>query len=93
MAASSLGHNKTIPLTSQVGGHAGVQTSEDGALLVKPALQLERQFYEAIKSDPESPFSGLKPFIPQFFGVLKLEGQVDESNQLKEVPGVDKDEW
>ncbi|KAI6156346.1 hypothetical protein EDD17DRAFT_1626671, partial [Pisolithus thermaeus] len=28
----------TAPLSSQVGGHAGVQTTEDGSLLLKPAL-------------------------------------------------------
>ncbi|KAF9055075.1 SAICAR synthase-like protein [Hymenopellis radicata] len=42
----------TIPLASQVGGHAGVLTSEDGSLLIKPALPLEHKFYQYLTSDP-----------------------------------------
>lgn len=67
----------TIPLKSQVGGHAGVLTTEDGSLLIKPALPLELKFYQSLQSD--SGFAPLRPFIPTFYGILKLEGKVDES--------------
>ncbi|KAI6110867.1 SAICAR synthase-like protein [Pisolithus croceorrhizus] len=72
----------TVPLSSQVGGHAGVQTTEDGSLLLKPALPRELEFYQLIR-DGVSPdvdaatatASGLKPllpWIPKFLGVLSL---------------------
>ncbi|KAI6109109.1 SAICAR synthase-like protein [Pisolithus croceorrhizus] len=72
----------TAPLSSQVGGHAGVQTTEDGSLLLKPALPRELEFYQLIR-DGVSPdvdaatatASGLKPllpWIPKFLGVLSL---------------------
>lgn len=65
----------TVPLTSQVGGHAGVLTSEDGSLLIKPALPLELHFYQTLLSEPN--FAPLVPFLPKFYGTLKLEGQVE----------------
>ena len=65
----------TIPLASQVGGHSGVQTSEDGSLIFKPAVPLELQFYQSALSNPV--LAPLVPFIPKFYGTLKLEGQVD----------------
>ncbi|KAK0210148.1 SAICAR synthase-like protein [Desarmillaria ectypa] len=69
----------TIPLTSQVGGHAGVLTSEDGSLLIKPALLLEHQFYQTLNTNPA--FDTLRPFIPKFLGTLKLQGEIDEANR------------
>ncbi|KAI6110866.1 hypothetical protein EDD16DRAFT_1710543 [Pisolithus croceorrhizus] len=36
----------TALLSSQVGGYSGVQTTEDGALLFKPALPRELEFYQ-----------------------------------------------
>jgi hypothetical protein len=66
--------SSTVPLTSQVGGHAGVLTSEDGSLLIKPALPLERHFYQTLLSEPN--FAPLLPFVPRFYGTLKLEGKV-----------------
>ncbi|KAI0628820.1 hypothetical protein C8Q77DRAFT_341606 [Trametes polyzona] len=72
------------PLESQVGGHPGVLESEDGSLLIKPALQKEVDFYHALSTDPG--FSPLRPFVPKFYGTLRLEGQVDESAPAPE-PG------
>ncbi|KAK0185980.1 SAICAR synthase-like protein [Armillaria mellea] len=69
----------TIPLASQVGGHAGVLTSEDGSLLIKPALPLEHQFYQTLNTNPA--FEPLRPFVPKFIGTLKLQGEIDETNQ------------
>ncbi|KAK0474004.1 SAICAR synthase-like protein [Armillaria novae-zelandiae] len=90
-----------IPLASQVGGHAGVLTSEDGSLLIKPALPLEHQFYQILNSNPA--FEPLRPFVPKFIGTLKLQGELDETNQglepgsgiaVKALPeGHQKDEW
>lgn len=81
----------TIPLASQVGGHSGVQTTEDGSLIIKPALALEHEFYQSLTTNDS--FQALRPFIPKFYGTLKLEGQVDESTEggVKEVPGGQKD--
>ncbi|KAI6142227.1 hypothetical protein BKA82DRAFT_1007807 [Pisolithus tinctorius] len=72
----------TAPLSSQVGGHAGVQTTEDGSLLLKPALSRELAFYQLVRdgisSDiggPTAAASGLKPllpWIPKFLGVLSI---------------------
>ncbi|KAI0781528.1 SAICAR synthase-like protein [Trametes elegans] len=68
-------HN--VPLESQVGGHPGVLTSEDGSLLIKPALPREVAFYQSVAADPA--FAPLRPFVPRFYGTLRLEGKVDES--------------
>ncbi|KAL7282892.1 hypothetical protein ACG7TL_002307 [Trametes sanguinea] len=92
----------TIPLASQVGGHPGVRTSEDGSLLIKPALPREVAFYQALMSDPA--LAELRPYVPRFYGTLRLEGKVDESapgpeqgGQLKVVEAAvaeeEKDEW
>jgi hypothetical protein len=65
---------QTIPLGSQVGGHQGVLTSEDGSLLFKPALPLELKFYEELNLNDS--FKGIRPLLPKFYGTLKLEGLV-----------------
>jgi hypothetical protein len=65
----------TVPLASQVGGHHGVHATEDGSLVIKPALPLELQFYQSSLSNRD--FIPLQPFIPQFYGTLRLEGKVD----------------
>ncbi|KAI0695079.1 SAICAR synthase-like protein [Cerioporus squamosus] len=73
---------KTVPLTSQVGGHAGVMTSEDGSLLIKPALAAEVAFYQSVAGDPG--FAPLRPYVPKFYGTLRLEGKLDESQPQAE---------
>lgn len=80
MEESSVGTVHT--LTSQVGGHAGVLTTEDGSLLIKPALPVELEFYQKLDTDPI--FEHLLPFLPKFLGTLKLEGQVDKSKPAVE---------
>ena len=52
-------------------------TTEDGSLIIKPALPLELEFYEKYSSHPS--FKPLRPFLPKFFGTLKLEGTLDET--------------
>ena len=64
-----------VALASQVGGHAGVETTEDGSLIIKPVLHRELQFYQSLQQDPT--LAALLPFTPKFLGTLKLEGTVD----------------
>ena len=67
-----------VPLTSQVGGHAGVTTSEDGSLLYKPALAHEVTFYESLASDPV--LAPLTSYIPKFYGVLEYQGKLEDGD-------------
>jgi 1D-myo-inositol-tetrakisphosphate 5-kinase/inositol-polyphosphate multikinase len=71
-------------------------TTEDGSLLIKPALKQELAFYQRIQSDPAEAFIALKKYTPKFLGTLTLEGEaagsVDEGTlQIKPV-GERKDE-
>lgn len=68
----------TAPLVQQVGGHAGVHVTEDESLLLKPALPREIAFYQLVRDviDPSSGLHILKPWIPEFFGLLSLEGKL-----------------
>ncbi|TDL18525.1 SAICAR synthase-like protein [Rickenella mellea] len=70
-----------VPLTSQVGGHAGVMATEDGSLIIKPCLPRERDFYQLIASD-DPRVRHLQPHVPNFYGTLKLEGKVDEQGNF-----------
>ena len=89
--------SRQVPLTSQVGGHAGVMTSEDGSLLIKPAHPVEVGFYQHVGSEPG--FAALRRHIPKFYGTLKLEGTVDPNSvpggevKLVEVKVQDKDRF
>ena len=64
------------PLESQVGGHAGALTTENGSLMIKPAVPTELAFYERLQLD--SNLEDLRAFTPTFLGTLKLMGKVDE---------------
>ncbi|CCM04564.1 uncharacterized protein FIBRA_06745 [Fibroporia radiculosa] len=64
----------TTRLACQVGGHPGLMITQDGSLLIKPALPKEVAFYQAIASDPG--LSLLRPFVSDFYGILRLEGQL-----------------
>lgn len=81
---------KTPPVP-QVGGHAGVSTSEDGSLLIKPALAHEVDFYQHLNSEPS--LAALRPYIPKFYGTLRLEGKVEGGNleTLRRAPKEGKD--
>lgn len=70
----------SIPLASQVGGHAGVRSSADGAQIIKPCLQAERDFYETVVSKDIQGFKLLAKHVPKFFGV---EPATDESGKDK----------
>ena len=67
-------------LASQVGGHAGVMTTEDGSLLIKPALKRELEFYQRLQSDADEAVATLRKFTPKFLGTLTLEGEAKEGS-------------
>lgn len=69
------------PLKSQVGGHAGVLTTEDGSLIIKPALPLELQFYQTVQQSEK--LEHLSMFLPSFIGTLTLEGEIDEKKSAE----------
>ena len=48
--------------------------SEDGSLLFKTATPVERDFYQLVFADDR--FAALRPFLPQFYGTLKLHGRL-----------------
>ncbi|KAH9062749.1 hypothetical protein EDB87DRAFT_1558951 [Lactarius vividus] len=79
-------------LTSQVGGHKGIQTSDDGALLIKPALPHELQFYQDSLTNPA--LASLRQWIPTYLGTLRLEGQrtADGLANVEGIPEGEKDE-
>ncbi|KAG6883503.1 hypothetical protein C0993_005803 [Termitomyces sp. T159_Od127] len=64
-------------------GHAGMRTTLDGALIIKPAYPAERRFYEALVNDPY--LAPMRPFIPRFLGTLS-EHAVDAA-RLNVPPG------
>ncbi|ESK94214.1 inositol polyphosphate multikinase [Moniliophthora roreri MCA 2997] len=81
----STSSSSTIPLISQVGGHAGVQSTQDGSLIIKPALGLEHQFYQSLTtSSSDEGLGRLRPFVPKFYGTLKLEGELVPDNLVLE---------
>lgn len=49
-------------------GHAGMRTTSDGSLIIKPAFPAEHQFYETLNQGPH--LARLRPFIPKFLGTL-----------------------
>ena len=63
-----------IALASQVSGHAGVQTTANGSLIIKPVRHYELQFFQPLQ--PDSTPAVLFPFTPKSFGTLRLENTV-----------------
>lgn len=86
-----MGLDTKSPLVPQVGGHPGVSISEDGSLLIKPALAHEVEFYQHLNSEPA--FASLRSYIPKFYGTLRFEGKVEGGNleTLREAPKGGKD--
>ncbi len=75
--------------SAQVGGHPGVTTTEDGSLLIKPALHHELEFYHALQHNPA--LASLRDFTPKFLGTLNLEGKIDQDQEIHPVDSVQKD--
>ena len=80
------------PFAYQVGGHKGMQITGEGALIVKPTLPLELQFYQNILASPA--LSSLRPWVPTYLGTLRLEGQytADGIVSVEGIPEAEKDE-
>lgn len=87
MADIAINATSAHALSSQVGGHAGVLATEDGSLVIKPALARELEFYRLITEAGGEGFKLLRPYIPRFLGTLKLEGQLDASTTRVEPLG------
>ena len=92
--------NSLHSLASQVGGHPGVMTNEEGSVIVKTTSATEIEFYQTVHT--HSAFEPLRPYVPTFLGTLKLQGQIDpEKSQggaivVKEetkVEGSEKDKY
>ncbi|KAF5317936.1 hypothetical protein D9619_012175 [Psilocybe cf. subviscida] len=83
-------HTMTEPgtraLESQVGGHDGVLSTEDGSLIIKPSLARELDFYQKLQRDVS--LGALLPYTPKFLGTLQLEGSVDETQTENLVPNI-----
>jgi len=79
---ASISSLETATLSSQVGGHTGILTNESGELVIKPVLPRELAFYQQIRNDKT--FSDLLPYVPNFIGTLRLEGEVDYSKPQEE---------
>ncbi|KAI5983025.1 hypothetical protein EDD15DRAFT_2202363 [Pisolithus albus] len=83
-----IGFPPTMTMDS-VGGHAGIQTTEDGSLLLEPALSRELVFYQLVRDglSPDidaatataSALTPLLPWIPKSLGVLSLSNHLVEN--------------
>lgn len=79
--------------TQLAGHLDSISTTEDGSLIIKQASPLEQEFYsimaQARAMDPDSSdsaaneedllqkLSRLSRFVPEFYGTLRLEGEMD----------------
>lgn len=82
-------------LASQVGGHAGVMTTEDGSLLIKPATKRELEFYQVLQAAKDEALVTLRDHTPKFLGTLTLEGEATnagEGGALEIKPAADRNE-
>lgn len=77
-----------IAFDSQVGGHSGIRSSADGSVIIKPALPVEVDFYTTLSSSDA--LTHLFPFVPRFYGTLKLQGQLDEQGNITSAPQVEE---
>eukprot|EP00128_Syssomonas_multiformis_P008785 Colp12_sorted_trinity150504_noHs@2320 len=67
------------PFSHQVGGHGSLLRvqHERGDKVCKPLVNREREFYESMKDFPE-----LKPFTPNFYGVVDVLYEYGPDNEL-----------
>jgi hypothetical protein len=93
MTDDSLTPTGLRPLAFQVGGHKGIQMTEDGALLMKPVLPLELQFYQSIIADPS--LARLRQWVPTYLGTLRLEGRntAEGLRNIDDIPEYERDEY
>ena len=62
-------------------------TTEDGSLIIKPCLPLEREFYQRIVTADER-VKRLLPFVPTFYGTLTPLGKTCDEDGAE--AGVEK---
>ncbi|KAE9387854.1 SAICAR synthase-like protein [Gymnopus androsaceus JB14] len=68
----------------QVGGHPGsVSTTEDDSFIIKQSTQLEMEFYSIMAQ--ARAMAKLGRFVSQFYGTLRLEGEMDVEAMSAEV--------
>lgn len=61
---------------------------ESGSLVLKPALPREIAFYQLLSSSYKSdPIHQLKPFVPLFYGTMKIIAQTTDAGAVVPVPG------
>ncbi|ODO11211.1 hypothetical protein I350_01815 [Cryptococcus amylolentus CBS 6273] len=83
MPPPDLAISSSAPLANQVAGHDGVMSDASGSLVIKPALPREIAFYQMLTTaDREDPIYALKGFVPQSYGTLRLEGQLQPSGDV-----------
>ncbi|WVQ94821.1 hypothetical protein IAU59_001904 [Kwoniella sp. CBS 9459] len=81
------------PLANQVAGHDGVMSDASGSLVIKPALPREIAFYQTLNSaSKEDPVRRLRPFVPRFYGTLRLEGQLSSTGDVERLQKEGKEE-
>ncbi|KAJ2787082.1 hypothetical protein GGI15_001015 [Coemansia interrupta] len=59
--------------THQVAGHGKILRAQDDRMVFKPLNEREHQFYEGAIDHPL-----FRPFIPDYYGTLQLNGNADE---------------
>jgi inositol-polyphosphate multikinase len=89
MTDESLTSTGLRPPAFQVGGHKGLQMTEDGTLIIKPAYPLEHQFYQNTLADPT--LAPLRRWVPTYLGTLRLEGQ-NTAEGLRSIDGIPEHE-
>lgn len=72
MSSSSQPQN-TVPFSHTAAGHAGISTSADGSLLIKPCTTSEIAFYEAARQHPN-----FQAHMPVYMGSLTLNDSPEE---------------
>ncbi|TYJ52525.1 hypothetical protein B9479_006885 [Cryptococcus floricola] len=83
MPPPDLAISSNTPLANQVAGHDGVMSDASGSLVIKPALPREIAFYQMLTTaHREDPIHALKGFVPQSYGTLRLEGQLQPSGDV-----------
>ncbi|OCF44422.1 hypothetical protein I317_01682 [Kwoniella heveanensis CBS 569] len=89
----TLTDSSPTPLANQVAGHDGVMSDASGSLVIKPALPREIAFYQTLNSaSKEDPIRRFKPFVPRFYGTLRLEGQLSSTGDVERLHNQGKEE-
>jgi len=73
---TALAHSSPRSPPFKVIGHAGMRTTTDGALIIKPAFPTELQFYETLSHDHT--LAPLRPYVPRFLGTLATTPTTDD---------------